>query len=233
MHYYPHHIGDYQRDTAHLSLTEHGAYRLLIDNYYVTQKCLPTDAESLHRICRAMSKAERAAVDFVAAQFFTPTDNGLRHKRIEEEIADYQRQAQTSRENGKRGGRPPSGKPKENPLGSDQVTQTITQTLTQTKGNQEPVTIDRERAGASPTLDEVKAYAPTVLATEECAENFWNSAEAVLWVNKHGQPIAEWKPLFRNFAVNWKANEHRTKHHANHRHTAPRSDTANAPGRYA
>ena len=36
--WYPHYPGDYGRDTGHLSLIEHGAYRLLLDHCYMTAK---------------------------------------------------------------------------------------------------------------------------------------------------------------------------------------------------
>ena len=61
MHYYSHYIGDYQRDTAHLTLLEHGVYRQLLDHYYATEKPLPSDLPSLFRITRAQRKAERQA----------------------------------------------------------------------------------------------------------------------------------------------------------------------------
>ena len=258
MHYYPHHIGDYARDTAHLSLTEHGAYRLLIDNYYVTQKCLPTDAESLHRICRAMSKAERAAVDFVAAQFFTPTDNGLRHKRIEEEIADYQRQAQTNRENGKKGGRPPSGKPngkpKNNPMGSQTVSETLTQTVTETKGNQEPRTstplIPQGGEGLDSSIKKVQLPfdSPGFAEIWKRWRTHRTEIRKPLKPTQEAEQLREMQALgelrataciLHTIAKGWQGlrepdnqpNTHTS--HANHRHTAPRSDTANAPGRYA
>lgn len=84
-----------------------------------------------------------------------------------------------------------------------------------------------------PTLDEVKAYAPTVMAGEDCAERFWNDCEGSGWVNRHGQPIADWKPLFRNFATIWKSNLNRRAGPPQRPAPAPaRSDTANAPGRY-
>ena len=37
MHYYQHNIADYRKDTIHLTLLEHGVYRQLLDQYYLTQ----------------------------------------------------------------------------------------------------------------------------------------------------------------------------------------------------
>ena len=85
--YYPRFPGDYQRDTSHLSLVEHGAYGLLLDFYYSSEKPLSSDRQSLYRICRAFSKREREAVDSVVGQFFRHAEDGLLHnKRADEEI---------------------------------------------------------------------------------------------------------------------------------------------------
>jgi uncharacterized protein YdaU (DUF1376 family) len=66
--------------------------------------------------------------------------------------------------------------------------------------------IARERADPWPRLEEVVAYAETVLAPVDCAERFWNDCESSGWTNRHGQVIRDWRPLFRNFATVWKAN---------------------------
>lgn len=89
MNFYKHYIGDYARDTAHLSLLEHGAYRVLLDTYYATEKPLPADPSSLYRICRATTAAEKKAVDKVADQFFPVNGDGSRHnQRADQELAD-------------------------------------------------------------------------------------------------------------------------------------------------
>ena len=41
--YYERHLGDYARDTAHLTMVEHGAYTLLLDRYYATESPIPAD----------------------------------------------------------------------------------------------------------------------------------------------------------------------------------------------
>jgi hypothetical protein len=61
------------------------------------------------------------------------------------------------------------------------------------------------------TLEDVKAQAMLVMATPECAEKFFNECEGSGWVNKFGNPIADWRPIFRNFATAWKNNDARAK----------------------
>ena len=98
MNFYKRFLGDYARDTAHLSLTEHGAYNLLLDAYYGTGRPLPLDTESLCRICRASTPLERRAVESVANQFFKVADDGLRHNpRADREIEAHTEQAEINK----------------------------------------------------------------------------------------------------------------------------------------
>lgn len=101
--YYNKYPGDYQRDTAHLSLMEHGAYNLLMDHYYSTGKPLPNNNTALYRICRAFEPAEQTAIDNVASQFFQPDDNFLRHKRIDRQLSERREFLDAQRESGKKG----------------------------------------------------------------------------------------------------------------------------------
>lgn len=103
--FYKHHIGDYAKKTGHLSLLEHGAYLVMLHAYYGTEKPLPL-GEQLYRITRAQSKAERAAVDSIARQFWEQTDTGLVNGRAFVEMEEATRQADASRQNGNLGGRP-------------------------------------------------------------------------------------------------------------------------------
>lgn len=126
MNFYPRFPGDYAKKTARLSLAEHGAYTLLLDEVYSTEEALPADADELCRICRALTKEERAAVIKVAEKFFPVGSDGLRHnERAEEEIAQARPKIDAAKANGKKGGRPkkitqqkPTGFPEENPSGS-------------------------------------------------------------------------------------------------------------------
>lgn len=88
MNYYERHLGDYAKDTAHLTMLEHGAYTLLLDRYYATEAPIPAD--QAHRLARARSPEEREAVDAVLEEFFELRDGQWHHSRCDEVIAEYQ-----------------------------------------------------------------------------------------------------------------------------------------------
>lgn len=85
MNYYERHLGDYAKDTAHLSILEHGVYSLLLDRYYGTEQGIPAD--QAYRVSRARSDDERAAVDVILGEFFELQDGVWINRRAEEEIA--------------------------------------------------------------------------------------------------------------------------------------------------
>lgn len=127
MNYWERHIGDYARDAGHLSMLEHGAYTLLLDRYYSTEQPIPAD--QAHRICRARSKDERAAVDAVLAEFFTLQDGNWINGRAAREVEKAQAKINAARTNGAKGGRPrgPEKQTQQKPTGlspgSDSETQ--------------------------------------------------------------------------------------------------------------
>lgn len=90
MNYYPHHIGDYARDTAHLSLLEDGAYRRMLDLCYATERPLPLDRARLYRLVRVRSIQEKSAVDVVLGEFFIEGEDGWHQRRVEREIGKAQ-----------------------------------------------------------------------------------------------------------------------------------------------
>ena len=106
LNYYPHHIGDYLRDTSHLTALEDGTYRRMLDLYYASEKPLPLDFDWLTRLVRAREDSEREAVKFVLDKFFVKHEDGWHNKRADEEIRKGRVRAKVARTNGKRGGRP-------------------------------------------------------------------------------------------------------------------------------
>lgn len=99
MNYYEHHIGDFLKKTAHLTVIEEGVYRRLLDRYYIVEGPLPGNVRECCKLARASTKAERDAVAAVLQDFFTLTEDGYRQRRADEEIArfkDKQRKAKAS-----------------------------------------------------------------------------------------------------------------------------------------
>lgn len=122
MNYFELYPGDYLRDTAELTLAEHGAFLLLLSAYYATERAIPSDNPTLFRLVRAMTIDEQNAVTRVSELFFPISAvDGLRHnKRADEEIVKARARIESARENGRLGGRPK--KPSKNPLGSNPLT---------------------------------------------------------------------------------------------------------------
>lgn len=139
MNHYPRHVGDFIRATMGLSLAERGAYNALLDQYYANEAPLPLDAKERYRMVGAISKADRAAVDYVVRRYFTEQDDGWHNRRADAEIAMYQIRADKARENGAKGGRPP------NRTETDSVN-SANQEITGSKTNPEPVTSNQTKA---------------------------------------------------------------------------------------
>ncbi len=116
MNYYERHIGDYLKDTAHLSLLEHGVYCRLLDVYYTREAPL-SEADAM-RLIGARSKDERAAVASVLREFFQLSGDLWSHKRCDAEIERYQKRVEHNRRVGQLGGRPRTrSEPARNPVG--------------------------------------------------------------------------------------------------------------------
>lgn len=85
--WYAHNIEKYERKTAHLTMVQHGAYRLMMDHYYKTAAPLPAKLEQVHRICRAVAEDEQATVSAVLSEFFELKSDGWHNKQADEELA--------------------------------------------------------------------------------------------------------------------------------------------------
>jgi len=127
----PLYIGDYLRDTSRLTTEQHGAYLLLIMDYWANGP-LPDDDFALAQVTRlhpAAWKKNRASI----ARMFVVVDGVWRHKRIDEELDEARRFIEKQKANGAKGGRP-------------KKTQTTTQDETQKK----PMGFDRDTPNDNP-----------------------------------------------------------------------------------
>jgi len=107
--YYRHHIGDYLVETSHLTFVEDAAYSRLLRLYYHREAPFPADVAAVQRLSGARGKAEKTAVEIVLNEFFQMQEDGWHHMQADDTIAKYHDDADTSRENGKKGGRPKAG----------------------------------------------------------------------------------------------------------------------------
>lgn len=96
MNYYKRHLGDYAAATRHLTMLEHGAYTLLLDLYYVSEKPIPADERAVFRLVGARSKDEREAVKQVLEEFFELRGDGWHQTRCDLEIAEAKEVAEGS-----------------------------------------------------------------------------------------------------------------------------------------
>ncbi len=199
MNYYERHLGDYARDTGHLSLVEHGVYTILLDRYYATESGIPSD--QVHRIARAKSKDEKEAVNSVLSEFFTLADGVWINGRAEEEIEKAHGKIKASQENGKRGGRP-----KKNPLGSENETQKKpngfslgSENETQTKAHQTPGTRHQTPDVNPPPPGGVAAKPPTPKRAEQLPTDFTPNETGVRYAEQRRVAIAVELESFRNW----------------------------------
>jgi uncharacterized protein YdaU (DUF1376 family) len=100
----PLYIGDYKRDTAHLSTLEHGAYFLLIMHYW-EKGPLPNDDIRLARIAGVSLKQWSSLREGVISFFVEANAKQLlRHKRIDDELVKAENISQKRALAGAKGG---------------------------------------------------------------------------------------------------------------------------------
>ena len=100
--WFPHYVGDYMRDTGHLTLVEDGAYRRLLDYYYSSGGPLPDDEIKLRRICRAFEDQEKEAIVTVLDQFFTLKNGFWHNQRADKELEKADTLSSKNSENAKK-----------------------------------------------------------------------------------------------------------------------------------
>jgi uncharacterized protein YdaU (DUF1376 family) len=82
----PFHVGDYLRDTGHLTTVEHGAYFLLLCHAWTHDGALPNDEVRLRCIAK-MSVREWKRSSATLRAFFYVDGDTLRQRRVDREMA--------------------------------------------------------------------------------------------------------------------------------------------------
>ena len=79
-------VGDYLRDTMHLTTRQHGAYQLLLMHYYGRGEPLPLSDDAIRTITRENQK-EWAVDGPPVMEFFVKSEDGWHQKRADKELA--------------------------------------------------------------------------------------------------------------------------------------------------
>lgn len=163
MHYYTHHIGDYRKDTGHLTLLEHGIYRQMLDLYYLDESPLPKDKSQCMRLVCVRSADEIQAFENVLADFFKLTERGYEHERCKKELGRIYDKSDKAREAAKKRWANNDADAMQTHSGrnaSDDATGYATSDATQLPINPIPINPKKERAKrfCPPSLEEVAAY---------------------------------------------------------------------------
>ena len=95
--FFPLYSGDYMRKTQALTMLEHGAYMVLLMNYY-SRGNLPSNKKKLYRVCRAIDVEEQQVIDRIVDEYFTINGDGLLiNKRAEEELEKQREISETNK----------------------------------------------------------------------------------------------------------------------------------------
>jgi uncharacterized protein YdaU (DUF1376 family) len=163
---------NYAKTTAHLSMIEHGAYRLLLDHYMQTGGKLKANEEQLLRVCRAFAREEKQALLSVLGQFFEQSDGHYIHAHADEALAKRSKLAEIRAKAGAIGGA--KSKPKRQATDKHLLTSSLPSSLSQKEEK------TRERAGAT------KSPAP-LASSEQPVDNRWE------------QDFPQWKKVRETF----------------------------------
>lgn len=169
MNYYPHHIGDFNNATRHLTRVERSMYRDAIELYYDTEMPLVCAFAQLSRRLIAHSDDEKDALKYILDEFFTLTDDGYVHARCEREIDRYKANNSAKARAGKASAearrKKHEGKQKKKDAQKQQVFNTCSTQAEQNPTNQEPITNNQEPITNKKTS--------SLSAMDELFEIFW------------------------------------------------------------
>lgn len=96
----PFYVAEYLADAAHLSTLEHGAYMLLIMNYWQRAEPLPDNDRKLARLAR-LTDEQWASIREDMAEFFDVSDGIWSHKRIDHELTKAEQKLEAARNAGR------------------------------------------------------------------------------------------------------------------------------------
>ena len=191
MHYYQFNIGDYRRDTSHLSHLEHGIYRALIDTYMLEESPLSGDMKELERKHLIRTANEKKALRNVLNDFFTFENSMFLHSRCDEDIDAYREKSLKASKSAKIRWEKDANAMRTHSEGNANH-KPIT-------NNHKPITIKKTRGFIKPSITElINEFTDRVTDPTQQAEIFLNHYESNGWkVGKN--PMKSWKHAVTNW----------------------------------
>lgn len=204
----PLYVGDYLRDTMHLTTQLHGAYMLLLMNYWVRGSALPDDDAYLARVAGLMAN-EWQTHRQTLSNFFTIQDGCWHHKRVETELAKAKKLKAARSEAGKKGAEGKwHGKEMATPvaeplaIGEQSHVPSPSPVPSQVPAQSPEHTQERGSRFVKPTLDAIKLHAAKLGLPETEAEKFFNYYQSNGWrVGRN--PMKSWQAAMVNWRTNW------------------------------
>ena len=206
MNFYQRHIGDYLKDTAHLSLLEHGIYTRLLDVYYTRESGIPDDQAA--RLIGARG-SEIKALKTVLNEYFTLIDGLWVQSRCDREIESYRDKSNKARRSASARWDKEQTHNERNANASTEEMRTHSEC--NAPNNHDPVTsnqypeeqkreVDKPPPRpkfCKPTIPELRAYCESIGASINPV-TFFNHYETVGWkVGKN--PMRDWKAAVRGW----------------------------------
>jgi uncharacterized protein YdaU (DUF1376 family) len=152
-------VADYLADTAHLNAEEHGAYLLLLMNYWQRGKPLPDSNDRLATVARTLND-RWTTVRKALEEFFEIRDGFWYHKRIERDLEKVNSQASAASRAGKASAKARLDKKMERPFNDRSTT---VQRRTEQPLNHTDTDTDTD-------TDKSKTLAPSAKALEASAQ---------------------------------------------------------------
>jgi len=222
----PFYIGDYLRDTMHLSNRGHGSYLLLLFACWVNGGHVDDDDETLANIAR-LSPSDWVATRPNVARFFKIGNGKWEHLRVLRELkranmmqdAFRQGAAKTNQKRWKRPSDTPSDTPSDAP--SDALGDTPSPSPSPSQEGEEVASLPHAPEVSVPDLEDVLSHAKMQGITEASAAGFFNYHEAEnRWQNRTGQLI-NWRFKLKAWAENDRANPPLRKGHRSRQTASP------------
>lgn len=210
----PFYVGDYLKDTMHLTYDEHGAYVLLLLHYWARGEALPDDDEYLRHVPKVELQVW-LKLKLKLSSFFEIRGNKWFHHRVEKELQLARQRSAAYKIRANKGVLArqqrrvePVVQPQVQHQVEPQVIPDVNPRLTTSHSHSHSSIEEREK-----TLPEIPpmsrkefdALAETRGVPKDCAEWFWNTHDSRNWLDATGQPIIKVEPLLLNTLARWRS----------------------------